>query len=82
MAEMRCDLESLRPSHSDTIMPKVIVTAPVTEGTYPVDRHTGLKDPSPHQNRLDSSRWVLDTTGQPILIPSFTDGTWANATRK
>ncbi len=82
MAEMRHDLELLRPSHSDTITPKVVVTAPVTEGTSPVDRHTGLNDPSLHQNRLDSSRWVLDTTGQPFLIPSFTDGTHANGSRK
>ncbi len=82
IAEMRRDLELLRPSYSDTITPKVVVTAPVTEGTSPVDRHTGLNDPSPHQNRLDSSRWVLDATGQTFLIPSFTDGTRANATRK
>ncbi len=31
---------------------------------------------------MDSSRWVLDSTGQPILIPSFTDGTSANGSRK
>ncbi len=82
MAEMMRNLELLRPSHSDTITPKVVVTAPFTEGTFPVDRHTGLNDPSPHQNRLDSSRWVLDFTGQPFLIPSFTDGTCANGSRK
>ncbi len=82
MAEMRHDLELLRPSHCDTITPKVVVTAPVTEGMSPVDRHTGLNEPSPHQDRLDSNRWVLDATGQPFLISSFTDGTCANSSRK
>ncbi len=82
MAEMRHNLESLRPSHNDTVMLKVIVTAAVTEGTSPIDRLTGLNSPLTHQNRMDSSRWVLDATGQPILIPSFTDGTRADGSRK
>ncbi len=82
MVEMRDDLELLRPSHSDTVTPKVIVTAPVTEGISPVDRLTGSKEPISHQNRMDSSRWVLDSTGQPILIPFVTDGTHANGSRK
>ncbi len=45
-AEMRHDLELLRPLHSDTIMPKIVVTVPVTYETSPVDRHTALNDPS------------------------------------
>ncbi len=48
----------------------------------PVDRLTGLNDPITHHNRIDSSRWVLDSTGQPILIPSFTEGTLGNDSRK
>ncbi len=79
---MRHDLELLRPSQNDTVTPKVIVTAPVTEGTFPVNRRTSSNDPISHQNRMDSSRWVLDSTGQPFLIPSFTDGTCANSSRK
>ncbi len=31
---------------------------------------------------MESSRWVLDSRGQPILIPSFIDGTCANGSRK
>ncbi len=79
---MRHDLESLKPSHSDTVTPKIIVTAPVTEGTSPEDRITGSNDEITHHNTMDSSRWVLDCTGQPILIPSFTDGARANHSRK
>ncbi len=79
---MRHDLESLRPSPSDAVTPNVIVSAPATEGTSPVDRRTGLNDTSPHQTRMDSSRWVMDTTGQPLLIPSFTDGNHGNRSKK
>ncbi len=73
MAEMRHDLEFLRPSHSDTVTPKTIVTASVTLGMSSVDRLTGSKYPITHQNRIDSIRWVLDTTGQPIFIPLVTE---------
>ncbi len=82
MAEMRRDLESLRPSQSDTVTPKATVTAPVTLGTSPVDRPAGWNDPITHQNRMDSSRWVLGTKGQPIFIPPVTEGTCANGSRK
>ncbi len=80
---MRRDLESsLRPLHIDTVIPKVIVSSPVTKGTSPVDILTGLNDPLTHHNRMNSSSWVLDFTGQPILISSFTDETHANSFRK
>ncbi len=83
MAEMRCDLESLRPSHKgDAITTEVIVTAPVTMGMFPVDTPAGSNDSSSHQNRLDSCRWVLDYSGQPIFIPAFTEGTCANGSKR
>ncbi len=76
MAEMTHDLESLRPSTSDTVTPNVIVSAPATEGMSPIDGLTGLND------RMDSSRSVLDTTGQLLLTPSFNEGTRANGSKK
>ncbi len=82
MAEMRRDMESLRSSPSDTVTPNVIVSAPATKGTSPVDGLTGLNDPSLHHNRTDNSGWVMDTTGQPHLILSFTDGNRGNGSKK
>ncbi len=31
---------------------------------------------------MDSSRWVLDTSSQPIFIPPFTEGTHASGSKK
>ncbi len=70
MSEMRHELDSLEPSpHSDTVTPKIIVTAPVSMGTSPVDNPTGLNNPIPHNSRKDNYRWLLDSNGQPIYVP-------------
>ncbi len=51
MVEMRHGLQSLKLSHSDIVTPKVIVAAPVTEGTSPLDRFICLNKPLTHQNK-------------------------------
>ncbi len=48
MAEMRRDLESLRPLHCDKVTPKVIVSAPVTMRTSQAEMHTASNDPQTH----------------------------------
>ncbi len=82
IAEMRCELTSLKPSpQSDTVTPKVIVTAPVSMGTSSVDNPNGPNDLNPHTSRMDNYRWLLDSNGQPIYVPPVAHGTCSNGSK-
>ncbi len=74
MFQMRYDLQSLHRSHIDAVTPDGIAAAPVALESPSVS-NTELNDTYQHNNRMDSSKWVLDISGQPIFIPPLTDGT-------
>ncbi len=77
MAEMRWDLNSLKPSSDhDTIMPKqVIVTAPIkVDSQYPpTQQQVGRIDLIPHTSGTGNYKWIIDQNCQLIYVPSSTD---------
>ncbi len=77
MADLRRELASLKPSiDDDAVIPKkIIVAAPVYEDIpNPPTIHVGRSMSNPHADGMGNYKWIIDHNGQPIYVPSHTEG--------
>ncbi len=82
MADLRRKLDSLKPSiDDDAVIPKkIIVAAPVYDDIpNPPTMHVGRSMSDPHASGMDNYKWIIDQNGQPIYVPSHTEGNSINS---